>query len=60
MSVHNGTHQEASTLVELALSGLHAASAMKGIAYDWQQFVLPRSTEIDEALSLLLAVEAAK
>ena len=60
MSVHNGTHQEASTFVDLALSGLHTASAVKGIAYDWQQFVLPLDTDFDAELAALLAMEATK
>ena len=60
MSVHNGTHQEASTFVDLALSGLYAASAVKGIAYDWQQFVLPSDVDFDAELVALLALEAAK
>ncbi|MBU6240773.1 MAG: hypothetical protein KJS66_03195 [Acidobacteria bacterium] len=60
MSVHNGTHQEATTLVGLALSGLHIATAVKGIAYDWQQFVFPQNVDFDAELTALLAVEAAK
>jgi hypothetical protein len=60
VSVHNGTHQEASTLVDLALSGLHSASAVKGIAYDWQQFVLPSDVDFDAELAALLALEATK
>jgi hypothetical protein len=60
VSVHNGTTRENSTLIELALSGLHAASAVKGIAYDWQQFVVPCDTDFDAELSALLALEAAK
>ncbi len=60
MSVHNGTHQEASTFVDLALSGLYTASAVKGIAYDWQQFVLPSDVDFDAELVALLALEATK
>ena len=60
MSVHNGTHPEVTTLVGLALSGLHIATAVKGIAYDWQQFVLPLDTDFDAELAALLAMEAAK
>ena len=60
MSVHNGTHQQDPTFVELALSGLHSASAVKGIAYDWQQFVLPLDVDFDAELAALLALEATK
>lgn len=60
MSVHNGTHQEASTFVDLALSGLYAASAVKGTTYDWQQFVLPSDVDFDAELVALLALEATK
>ena len=60
MSVHNGTHQEATTLVDLALSGLYAATSVKGIAYDWQQFVLPSNVDFDAELAALLALEATK
>ena len=60
MSVHNGTHPQEPTLVELALSGLHTASAVKGIAYDWQQFVLPLDVDFDAELAALLALEATK
>lgn len=60
MSVHNGTHQETTTLVGLALSGLHIATAVKGIAYDWQQFVLPSDVDFDAELAALLALEATK
>jgi hypothetical protein len=60
VSVHNGTHQEAPTFVGLALSGLHTATAVKGIAYDWQQFVLPRDVDFDAELAALLALEATK
>ena len=60
MSVHNGTHPQAPTLVDLALSGLHTASAVKGIAYDWQQFVLPLDVDFDAELAALLALEATK
>ncbi|NBN90610.1 MAG: hypothetical protein EBV24_09985 [Actinobacteria bacterium] len=58
MSVHNGTHPEVTTLVGLALSGLHIATAVKGIAYDWQQFVFPHEVDFDAELAALLAVEA--
>jgi len=47
-------------LVDLALSGLYAASAVKGIAYDWQQFVLPSDVDFDAELTALLALEATK
>jgi len=47
-------------LVDLALSGLYAASAVKGIAYDWQQFVLPSDVDFDAELAALLALEATK
>lgn len=60
MSVHNGTHPEASIIVDLALSGLHIATAVKGIAYDWQQFVLPSDVDFDAELAALLALEATK
>ena len=60
MSVHNGTHPEASIIVDLALSGLHIATAVKGIAYDWQQFVFPQNVDFDAELAALLAVEAAR
>jgi hypothetical protein len=60
VSVHNGTHPEAPIIVDLALSGLHIATAVKGIAYDWQQFVLPSDVDFDAELAALLALEAAK
>ena len=60
MSVHNGTTRETTTLVDLAQSGLDSASAVKGIAYDWQQFVIPQGAEFDALLAQLLDVEAAK
>jgi len=60
VSVHNGTHPQAPTFVDLALSGLYAASAVKGIAYDWQQFVLPSDVDFDAELVALLALEATK
>jgi hypothetical protein len=60
VSVHNGTHHEASTSDDLALSGLHTASAVKGIAYNWQQFVLPSDVDFDAELAALLALEATK
>ena len=60
MSVHNGTHPQEPTFVDLALSGLHIASAVKGIAYDWQQFVLPYVADLDAELASILAVEAAQ
>jgi hypothetical protein len=60
VSVHNGTHPEVTTLVGLALSGLHIATAVKGIAYDWQQFVLPSDVDFDAELVALLALEATK
>lgn len=60
MSVHNGTHPEAPIIVDLALSGLHIATAVKGIAYDWQQFVLSSDVDFDAELAALLALEATK
>jgi hypothetical protein len=33
---------------------------VKGIAYDWQQFVLPFDTDFDAELAALLAMEATK
>ena len=60
MSVHNGTHHQDPTFLDLALSGLHTASAVKGIAYDWQQFVLPSDVDFDAELVALLALEATK
>ena len=60
MSVHNGTHNETSAFVDLALSGLHAATAVKGTTYDWQQFVLPSDVDFDAELAALMALEATK
>jgi len=33
---------------------------VKGIAYDWQQFVLPSDVDFDAELAALLALEATK
>jgi len=58
VSVHNGTTRDTPTRVDLAQSGTDTASAVKGIAYDWQQFVFPHEVDFDAELAALLAVEA--